>query len=221
MNIRLFISLLFLVSFSGCTSNNLAPYSEQEIIVDSEEKKSEKPQPSPSSIPNEEQIIPSQEQSIAAIPNVSIEAETSNEFLNDSIPPVNQNTSQNDISAYIAQSGYICENAGTYRGKSIGNGECVDLIKRCTGAPLTRFWKPGDYVFGKNIPSGTAIATFRKGKYPNKHGYHAAIYSHQDENGIYAWDQWRGKKVHLRYIKANQKGSKPGNNATQYQVIIR
>ncbi len=115
--------------------------------------------------------------------------------------------------------GYICEGAAVFKGKSIGDGECVDFIKLCSNAPLTKFWKPGSLVFGKNIPEGAAIATFRKGKYPNRSGYHAAIYSHQDANGIYAWDQWQGQTVHLRYIKAHQSHKNPGNNASRYRVI--
>ncbi len=121
--------------------------------------------------------------------------------------------------SYSTFNGYICEDAPVYIGKSIGDGECVDLIKLCSNAPLTRYWKPGDYVFGSDIPAGTAIATFRKGKYPNRSGYHAAIYSHQDNNGIYAWDQWRGQPVHLRYIKARQKHKDAGNDASRYRVI--
>ena len=50
--------------------------------------------------------------------------------------------------------GYICEDAPRFIGKSIGDGECVDLIKLCSNAPLTRYWKPGDYAFGKDIPAG-------------------------------------------------------------------
>ena len=115
--------------------------------------------------------------------------------------------------------GFICKDAPVHIGKSLGNGECVDLVKLCSNAPLTRYWKPGKKVFGNDLPPGTAIATFRKGKYPNKSGYHAAIYSHQDENGIYAWDQWQGQAVHLRYIKARQSHKKAGNNASKYRVI--
>ena len=115
--------------------------------------------------------------------------------------------------------GFICDDAPVHIGKSLGNGECVDLVKLCSKAPLTRYWKPGEKVFGNDIPPGTAIATFRRGKYPNKSGYHAAIYSHQDKNGIYAWDQWHGQPVHLRYIKARQSHKDAGNNASKYRVI--
>ena len=117
--------------------------------------------------------------------------------------------------------GFICEDAPVYIGRSLGNGECVDLVKLCSNAPLTRYWKPGKKVFGNDIPPGTAIATFRRGKYPNKSGYHAAIYSHQDKNGIYAWDQWHGQPVHLRYIKAKQSHKEAGNNASKYRIIRR
>ncbi len=117
--------------------------------------------------------------------------------------------------------GFICDDAHVHIGKSLGNGECVDLVKLCSNAPMTRYWKPGKKVFGNDIPPGTAIATFRRGKYPNKSGYHAAIYSHQDENGIYAWDQWHGQAVHLRYIKAKQSHKKAGNNASKYRIIRR
>lgn len=119
----------------------------------------------------------------------------------------------------VIYSSYICKNASSYQGKVVGNGECVDLIKRCSGAPNTRHWRPGKPVWGNAIPAGTAIATFKRGKYPNRRGYHAAIYSHQTHEGIYVWDQWRGKAVHLRLIKANQIHKDPGNNANRYRVI--
>ena len=132
-----------------------------------------------------------------------------------------QHRHANSNRLHAAFDGYVCEDAPTYLGKSIGDGECVDLIKLCSNAPLTRYWKPGDYAFGKDIPAGTAIATFRKGKYPSRSGYHAAIYSHQDKNGIYAWDQWQGQPVHLRYIQANQRHKDAGNDASRYRIIKR
>jgi hypothetical protein len=117
--------------------------------------------------------------------------------------------------------GYICENAYQYKGAYLGNGECVDLVKLCSHAPHTRSWQKGSSVFGNNIPTGTAIATFRNGKYPNKSGHHAAIYSHQNNDGIFVWDQWRGQRVHLRFIKAHQPHKKAGNDASRYRIINR
>ena len=124
------------------------------------------------------------------------------------------------IDSTTIRNSYICHNPERYKNHSLGRGECVDLVQYCSNAPLTKFWKKGQSVFGKDIPKGTAIATFKNNKYPNKSGYHAAIFSHQDEKGIYVWDQWRGKAVHLRFIAANQHRKKPGNNASKYRVII-
>ena len=121
----------------------------------------------------------------------------------------------------LKTNGYICQNASRYRGSYLGNGECVDLVKICSNAPHTRYWKKGAPVFGNDIPPGMAIATFRRGKYPNKSGHHAAIYSHQNKDGIFVWDQWKGQKIHLRFIKAYQSHKKPGNNASRYRVIER
>jgi len=85
---------------------------------------------------------------------------------------------------YESRSGeYVCRNISPYKGKVIGSGECVDLVKRCAGAPHTSQWKPGGKVVGQPLTPGTAIATFKRGKYPNKSGYHAAIYSHQTSEG--------------------------------------
>lgn len=153
----------------------------------------------------------------APVADSSIHTSESTHTHTDEKKPSIETTSNDRIPTNF--NGYICEDAPQYIGQSIGDGECVDLVKLCSHAPLTRFWKPGQKVFGNNIPAGTAIATFRRGKYPNKKGYHAAIYSHQDENGIYAWDQWHGQPVHLRFIKAKQSHKKAGNNASKYRVI--
>lgn len=116
--------------------------------------------------------------------------------------------------------GYICTLPSQYAGSYLGDGECVDLVKICSNAPNTRYWKEGSQIFGNNsVPSGTAIATFKKGKYPNKKGYHAAIYSHQNQQGIFVWDQWKGQPIHLRFIRAHQAHKEPGNNASRYHII--
>ncbi len=113
---------------------------------------------------------------------------------------------------------YICDDIRDYVKKKVGSGECVDLLKACARTPNTYQWRPGQKVFGNKIPTGTAIATFHRGRYPNKSGYHAAIYISQSDKGIYVWDQWRKKPVHIRLIK-NQKKGKPGNIASRYRVI--
>jgi len=119
---------------------------------------------------------------------------------------------------------FICQNPEYFKSRSIGSGECVDFVKACSGAPHTRHWKPGEKVANNaQITKGTAIATFKRNKYPNKSGYHAAIYSHQTDDAIYVWDQWVGswnkrQKVHLRAIAKNN-SNKPSNNAFRYRVI--
>lgn len=189
---------------SACISNSPAPV-EHTSILSSEN----------APVLSENQIYPPKNDS------VNHDLNTSKAIFNNTYNSTNIDK-DNHIKKHKTQTtfnGYICEDAPVYIGQSIGDGECVDLIKLCSNAPLTRYWKPGKHVFGSDVPPGTAIATFRRGKYPNKEGYHAAIYSHQDKNGIYAWDQWQGQTVHLRYIKAKQSHKNDGNNASKYRVI--
>ncbi len=115
---------------------------------------------------------------------------------------------------------YICDDISPYVGTVVGRGECVDLLKTCANVSHTSNWAEGGNVWNNKIPSGTAIATFKNGVYPNQSGYHAAIYISQDDKGIYVWDQWRGKEVHSRLIR-NQTGGKPSNTAQHYRVIRR
>lgn len=115
---------------------------------------------------------------------------------------------------------FICEDITPFVNRQIGRGECVDLLSACANTPITRNWRKGAKVMGNDIPSGTAIATFKGSRYPNKRGYHAAIYVSQTHEGIYVWDQWRGKPVHLRLIRAHQSRKAPGNNASRYRVIL-
>ena len=202
----LFLSAGMSCFLSACTSNSLAPVEHTSILSEN----------APALSKNE--LVLSENQ---------ISPTSDNNDLNTSKAIFNAFNSTNiDKDSHIKKlkalknfNGYICEDAPVYIGQSIGDGECVDLIKLCSNAPLTRYWKPGKYVFGSDIPPGTAIATFRRGKYPNREGYHAAIYSHQDKNGIYAWDQWQGQAVHLRYIKAKQSHKNAGNNASKYRII--
>lgn len=113
----------------------------------------------------------------------------------------------------------VCSSAGRYANSIIGDGHCVSLIKHCTNAPHTSAWRPGPPVLQSQIPAGTVIATFDKGRYPNKSGYHAAIYIKHDQNGIWVWDQWQGKAVHKRLIRVRHDQAKPGNTAQSYRVV--
>lgn len=118
---------------------------------------------------------------------------------------------------------YLCGNAELYQGLVVGNGHCVDLIKRCSGAPATRWWRAGNAVMELppgSIAPGSIIATFRFGRYPNHSGYHAAIYIKHDSAGIWVWDQWLGKPVHQRLIRARHDGAAASNNAFAYRLVL-
>ncbi|HEY1150642.1 MAG TPA: BPSL0067 family protein [Pseudoduganella sp.] len=99
---------------------------------------------------------------------------------------------------------YICSKAADIRPKAadlqdkpmVGNHQCVALVRSCTGAPPALAWREGDPVIGNpNLKIGTAIATFVKGRYPNRsHGNHAALYMGDALGGIYVWTNGKGKK---------------------------
>lgn len=116
---------------------------------------------------------------------------------------------------------YICNNAGQYQGRVIGDGHCVSLIKHCSGAPNTVEWRAGELAWKNRIAPGTIIATFKNGRYPNITGYHAAIYIEQDSRGIWVWDQWLGKPVHKRLIRWRNNGATDGNTAQAYRTVLR
>ena len=114
-----------------------------------------------------------------------------------------------------------CANAQVHAGKIIGDGHCVSLIKACSGSPDTKFWRPGKRVLNNPaLPSGTIIATFKNARYPNKHGYHAAIYIEHNDEGIWVWDQWQGKSVHKRFIRIRNDSASANNSAQAYRVVL-
>ena len=112
-----------------------------------------------------------------------------------------------------------------YYGVSVGSGQCVAFVQRCTDAPLTKLWKRGQQVKGADIPVGTAIATFDPdGTYGNHEDgtSHAAIYVAQDDHGIVVWDQWAGQPVHLRMIRfagVDAPGVHPANNGDYFYIV--
>lgn len=78
----------------------------------------------------------------------------------------------------------------------VAGGDCVALIKKfapgLAGIP-TSAWRAGERVIdAKNLPRGTAIATFVDGRYPRLDtGNHAAFYLASAGAGFYAMDQWK------------------------------
>ena len=113
----------------------------------------------------------------------------------------------------------VCNNTGRYEHKVIGNGHCVSLIRACSDAPTTNYWLAGEQVTKSSPKPGTVIATFENGKYPNRIGYHAAVFISQNQDGILVWDQWKGKPVHQRLIRIGNKKTKASNSAQAYRIV--
>ena len=117
---------------------------------------------------------------------------------------------------------HVCRQAHNYQGKVVGDGHCVSLIKACSEAPATKLWRPSTFVSESgrgSIEPGTVIATFRNGRYPNKTGWHAAIYISHGPEGIWVWDQWIGKPVHKRLIRYRNDKATPANSAQSYRIV--
>jgi hypothetical protein len=75
-----------------------------------------------------------------------------------------------DASARTGAAVYVADNPRQWiSSKQVGNGECVALVQRATGAPTTDKWQAGALVQGNtSLPPGTAIAVFdADGKYGN------------------------------------------------------
>jgi hypothetical protein len=112
---------------------------------------------------------------------------------------------------------YIAASPEAFEGRVIGAGYCADFVKVAAGVPRTAAWQEGAEVRGNpHIAPGTAIATFESdGSYTSESGNHAAIYLHQDDRGIWVYDQWRGQPVHKRLIRfAGGSGAKWGSKSS-------
>jgi hypothetical protein len=109
-----------------------------------------------------------------------------------------------------------------------GNTECVEFVRRATGAPPTALWKPGLHVRATApgvISPYTAIATFDKdSKYPSDElGRHAAVYLSHDSTGIRVLDQWNAQgEVLERTIFFNRMpGTRRSNDGDTFYVVER
>ncbi len=114
---------------------------------------------------------------------------------------------------------FVATNASSYADKVVGDGECVAFVKECSGAPVTTKWVPGVKVKDNDVASGTAIATFKDGKYPSQKGYHVRSLSVRMTKRIVVWDQWKGQPVHKRTIGFMAGEGKPSNDGDAYSVI--
>lgn len=120
---------------------------------------------------------------------------------------------------------YIAARPEAFVGRVVGAGYCVDFVKAAAGVPRTAAWQEGAEVRGNpRVARGTAIATFGSdGSYTSESGNHAAIYLHQDEHGIWVYDQWRGQPVHKRLIRfeggSGAKWGSKSNDGRRFAVI--
>lgn len=123
---------------------------------------------------------------------------------------------------------YIYENAESLEKlPTVGTKQCFALIKQFTKAPPSSLWKAGKPVKGNlHLMTGTAIATFIDGKYPNHgSGNHAAFYVGQDAAGILVVDQWLTsgtiKKRRLPFLGQDKQGRfiNPNNNGDAFSVV--
>ncbi|MGV2287179.1 BPSL0067 family protein [Trinickia sp. YCB016] len=110
---------------------------------------------------------------------------------------------------------------------TVGNKQCVALVKQFAGAPASSLWHEGENVKGNLLlKKGTAIATFVDGRYQNHaSGNHAALYVGQDAGGIIVVDQWSTsgtiKKRRLPFLGKDKNGHfiTPSNNGDAFSVI--
>jgi hypothetical protein len=127
----------------------------------------------------------------------------------------------------------ILANAVTYAKKRFPNAkgrtECVEFIQQTLGAPHTTAWHEGRKIVrvtaGETdpVPTGTPIATFVNGRYPQvggTGGRHAAIYLGQDASGIQVMDQWNSQnEVRRRTIYWHPHSGGLSNNGNAFSVI--
>ena len=118
------------------------------------------------------------------------------------------------------------------------DGECVALVQETTPVGHTSRWRPGPRVVDLSyLNPGTVIANFvfdksGRGRFPNKHGYHAALFvgfrrevSGASVMSIEVIDQWKGRAVKQRFIAARGKSRAEGgqwndaDNADQFFVV--
>ncbi len=126
--------------------------------------------------------------------------------------------------------------------KPFRDGECVALVQEATNVGHTSRWRAGPRVVDLSyLNPGTVIANFvfatdKRGRFPNRHGYHAALFmgfARSVTSGkvmsIQVMDQWRDRdsgRVGQRPILSRGKSHAEGNiyrdsdNADQFYVVV-
>ncbi|WP_460836564.1 BPSL0067 family protein [Massilia agri] len=122
--------------------------------------------------------------------------------------------------------------------QKVGDGNCVALVQHFTKVGHTSTWRPGVRVLDASaLATGTVIATFVNGRYPNRpKGNHAALFLYAGprdrETGkpsyIAVMDQWTSKpKISARSIiprgaKTHAQGNRhdDSDNADHFYVVL-
>jgi hypothetical protein len=119
---------------------------------------------------------------------------------------------------YIARNGYLLQK------ESIGNGQCVALVRELTGARPSSLWREGRSLQAAlaagDLPEGAAIATFHQGRYRNlPSGNHAAVFVRKVPGGVEIFDQWHRHKPSKRTIYFKQDRAGVAQQPEKYSVI--
>jgi hypothetical protein len=114
--------------------------------------------------------------------------------------------------------------AGKYQGQTLGAapfvGECAAGVQQVfseAGIQLgrTASWRPGVLVRGGQVAAGTAIASFKNGRYWR----HAAILIRETSLGLEVWDQWIGRPWGSRTLRFTDNSNDGSNNGNLFYVI--
>jgi hypothetical protein len=118
---------------------------------------------------------------------------------------------------------YIAADPQTFLGQSVGNGQCVALVRKAANVPATAAWRKGALAKGDNtLQRGTIIATFDpNGLYGNHTDgrSHAAIYLAQNATGLQVIDQWVAHATAPRTIRFRGGVGKAVNDGDQFNVV--
>ena len=119
---------------------------------------------------------------------------------------------------------HIARTHRSYYGTSAGNGQCVALVRECSGLPHTSAWRRGEPVQGSGTgpAPGTVIATFdADGRYGNHVDgrSHTAILLAVNSDGLLVADQWAGQPCHQRVIQFRNGRGDPVNDGNAYHIV--
>lgn len=114
----------------------------------------------------------------------------------------------------------------------VGNGECVALVRRAAGAPLSSSWRAGEPVESGAVPVGTAVATIDPDGHYGNHTdgtSHAAIVTEWTPLGFWGLEQYNirdanGQVIHsvppgVHFYEFGHIGRSPIDNGSNYRVI--